>query len=147
MATAGGASSNPRPMVYHALTWLVSVVPSRARPPTNLPQVQFDLDAGGHNLKASDKVLIYWASANRDEIEFERPELFDLDRKPNRHIAFGAGPHRCLGSNLARLNLRIAIGAPPCGWWLTRGSNQRARGRARSSGTAACDSCRLLERG
>jgi cytochrome P450 len=72
--------------------------------------VRHDVDIDGHKLKAGDKVLIYWASANRDEIEFERPELFDLDRKRNRHIAFGAGPHRCPGSNLARLNLRIAMG-------------------------------------
>ena len=52
---------------------------------------------------------MYWASADRDEGEFERPDEFDLDRSPNRHIAFGAGPHRCAGSNLARMNLRIAL--------------------------------------
>ena len=54
-------------------------------------------------------MLIYWASANRDEGEFACPADFDLDRASNRHLAFGAGPHRCAGSNLARLNLRVAL--------------------------------------
>ena len=53
---------------------------------------------------------MYWAAANRDADEFDNPDTFDLDRPRNRHIAFGAGPHRCIGSNLARMNLRIAIG-------------------------------------
>ena len=52
---------------------------------------------------------MYWASANRDEAEFIAPDTLDLDRERNRHIAFGAGPHRCVGSNLARMNLRVAI--------------------------------------
>ncbi len=64
---------------------------------------------GGHALQADDKVMIYWASANRDEGEFERPHEFDLDRPSNRHLTFGAGPHRCAGSNLARQNLHIAL--------------------------------------
>jgi cytochrome P450 len=63
----------------------------------------------GHAIAAGDKVIMYWASANRDAGEFERPDEFDLDRARNRHIAFGAGPHRCAGSNLARMNLRIAV--------------------------------------
>jgi cytochrome P450 len=54
-------------------------------------------------------VIIYWASANHDEAEFPEPDAFDLDRPANRHIAFGAGPHRCVGSNLARMNLRVAL--------------------------------------
>jgi cytochrome P450 len=55
--------------------------------------------------------LISWASANRDEDEFPDPDRFDLERGRNRHLAFGAGPHRCAGSSLARLNLRIAVEA------------------------------------
>jgi cytochrome P450 len=51
----------------------------------------------------------HWASANRDAAEFENPDTFDLARERNRHITFGAGPHRCVGSNLARMNLRIAL--------------------------------------
>lgn len=58
-----------------------------------------------------EKVLISWASANRDADEFPDPDSFDLDRGRNRHLAFGAGPHRCAGSHLARLNLRIAVEA------------------------------------
>lgn len=68
-----------------------------------------DSEIAGHEIKAGEKVLISWASANRDGDEFPDPHAFRLDRKSNRHIAFGAGPHRCAGSNLARLNLRIAL--------------------------------------
>jgi cytochrome P450 len=69
-----------------------------------------DTEIDGRQIKKGEKVVIYWASANRDEDEFPDAEEFDLDRKSNRHIAFGAGPHRCAGSNLARMNLRIALG-------------------------------------
>ena len=69
-----------------------------------------DTEIGGRRIRAGDKVLIYWASANRDEGEFACPADFDLDRASNRHLAFGAGPHRCAGSNLARLNLRRGPG-------------------------------------
>jgi len=68
-----------------------------------------DTEIGGRAVSEGDKVLIYWASANRDEAEFACPAAFDLDRASNRHLAFGAGPHRCAGSNLARMNLRIAV--------------------------------------
>jgi cytochrome P450 len=68
-----------------------------------------DTEIGGQAIARGDKVLIYWASANRDEAEFACPAQFDLDRPTNRHLAFGAGPHRCAGSNLARLNLRVAV--------------------------------------
>jgi cytochrome P450 len=60
-------------------------------------------------VEPGDKVLISWAAANRDEAEFAHPDTFDLDRPSNRHVAFGAGPHRCAGSNLARMNLRLAV--------------------------------------
>jgi cytochrome P450 len=68
-----------------------------------------DADLGGQAVKKGDKVLIHWASANRDGAEFEDPDAFDIDRERNRHLSFGAGPHRCAGSNLARMNLRIAL--------------------------------------
>lgn len=68
-----------------------------------------DVEIDGHHIKEGDKVLIYWASANRDEAEFRCPAHFDLERSSNRHLAFGVGPHRCAGSNLARLNLRVAL--------------------------------------
>jgi cytochrome P450 len=68
-----------------------------------------DTTLGGREVKAGERVIIYWASANRDEAEFTDPDDFDLTRAQNRHIAFGAGPHRCAGSNLARMNLRVAL--------------------------------------
>ncbi|WP_019925648.1 cytochrome P450 [Nocardia sp. BMG111209] len=68
-----------------------------------------DAEVGGCPIGNGDKVLIHWASANRDAAEFPDPDRFDLDRTRNRHFAFGAGPHRCAGSNLARLNIRIAL--------------------------------------
>ena len=68
-----------------------------------------DTEVGGQAIKQGEKVLIYWASANRDEAEFACPAAFDMDRPANRHLTFGAGPHRCAGSNLARMNVRIAL--------------------------------------
>ncbi len=66
-------------------------------------------ELGGHHIEEGESVLVYWVSANRDEAEFPDPDQFILDRASNRHLAFGAGPHRCAGSNLARMNLRIAF--------------------------------------
>ncbi|MFI5047039.1 MAG: cytochrome P450 [Acidimicrobiia bacterium] len=68
-----------------------------------------DVELGNRLIRAGDKVLIYWASADRDDVEFPNPNRFDLDRPANRHVAFGAGPHRCAGSHLARMNLCIAV--------------------------------------
>jgi cytochrome P450 len=68
-----------------------------------------DTELAGQPIKAGDKVLIHWASANRDSGEFADPDVFDPGRERNRHLSFGVGPHRCLGSNLARMNLRIAL--------------------------------------
>ena len=68
-----------------------------------------DVEIGSRQIKRGDKVIIYWASADRDEEEFPEADRFDLGRLSNRHLAFGLGPHRCAGSNLARMNLRIAL--------------------------------------
>jgi cytochrome P450 len=68
-----------------------------------------DTEIDGRKIKEGERVIMYWASANRDAAEFDHPDTFDPARERNRHIAFGAGPHRCVGSNLARMNLRIAI--------------------------------------
>ena len=68
-----------------------------------------DTDIGGRRIKEGDKVLLSWTSANRDEAEFPNANVFDFERVSNRHVAFGAGPHRCAGSHLARMNLRIAL--------------------------------------
>jgi cytochrome P450 len=68
-----------------------------------------DTELGGRQIKEGDKVVIYWTSANRDEAEFPEPDRFSLERGSNRHVSFGVGPHRCAGSNLARMNLRVSL--------------------------------------
>jgi cytochrome P450 len=68
-----------------------------------------DVEIGGNEIKAGDKVLLHWASANRDDDKFANGSDVDLDRTHNPHLAFGVGPHRCAGSNIARLNLRVAL--------------------------------------
>jgi cytochrome P450 len=65
--------------------------------------------AGDVRVRAGDRVLLATAFATRDPLEFDRPDVIDFDRQNNRHLAFGAGPHRCLGSHLARIELRVAL--------------------------------------
>ncbi|MEU9022980.1 cytochrome P450 [Actinomadura sp. NPDC048394] len=66
-----------------------------------------DTEVGGTAIRAGDKVVLWFASANRDEDVFADPYRFDVTRTPNDHIAFGKGSHFCLGSALARLEMRI----------------------------------------
>jgi cholest-4-en-3-one 26-monooxygenase len=67
-----------------------------------------DTELRGQELKAGDKVSLWYVSANRDEEAFDDPFRFDIERQPNDHYAFGApGPHFCLGASLARLELRV----------------------------------------
>jgi cytochrome P450 len=68
-----------------------------------------DTEIGGVLLAAGAKVLLSWASANRDPEAFSDPDSFLFDRPNNRHLAFGAGPHRCLGAHLARLELKVVL--------------------------------------
>lgn len=76
------------------------------------PVIQFartatvDVELHGQNIAAGDTVGIWYPSANRDEMMFEGPYDFDITREPNYHLAFGHGPHFCLGANLARWELR-----------------------------------------
>ncbi|WP_333606251.1 cytochrome P450, partial [Novosphingobium sp.] len=58
---------------------------------------------------ADSRVMLLLSSANRDERRFEAPDMFDIHRKEKRHIAFNVGIHHCLGSSLARLEMRIAL--------------------------------------
>ncbi len=66
-----------------------------------------DFEIEGCPVTAGDKVLLNWLAANHDPAEFDSPEVLDIERFPNRHFAFGTGPHRCLGIHLARLQLRV----------------------------------------
>ncbi|MGI8755738.1 MAG: cytochrome P450 [Acidimicrobiales bacterium] len=68
-----------------------------------------DTEVGGCPVTERDWVLLPFPAANRDPEAFERADEFVIDRQRNRHVAFGLGVHRCLGSNLARMELRIAI--------------------------------------
>jgi cytochrome P450 len=60
-------------------------------------------------MHAGDRVLLSTPLASRDPEEFEQADGVLIDREANRHLAFGAGPHRCVGSHLARLELAIAV--------------------------------------
>lgn len=69
-----------------------------------------DVELRGANILQGDKVALYYASANRDESEFEDPFTFVVDRSPNNHVAFGrGGPHFCLGAHVARLQIRVFL--------------------------------------
>ncbi len=72
-------------------------------------KVMKDTEIQGCPMKAGDMVNIPLATATRDEAAFENAKTVDIARTPNNHIAFGAGPHRCLGSHLARRELKIAL--------------------------------------
>jgi cytochrome P450 len=81
-----------------------------ATPVLSLPRtVTEDTEFHGRQLKKGEQVLIMWAAANRDPSQFEDPETLDLSRKATRHMAFGLGVHRCLGSNLARVMFKTMI--------------------------------------
>jgi len=69
--------------------------------------VTVDFEFHGKQMKAGDEVLLMYASANRDERVFSDPDRFDVTRSPNNHIGFGFGTHFCLGSSLARIEIRI----------------------------------------
>jgi cytochrome P450 len=82
----------------------------RAYAPVTMARlVKDDYDFHGCPMQADEWVLLPFPAANRDPAFFERADEFVIDRAENRHAAFGLGIHRCLGSNLARLELRIAI--------------------------------------
>ena len=67
-----------------------------------------DVELGGKQIRAGDKLSLWYISANRDETVFDDPYRFDITRDPNPHIAFGGGgPHFCLGAQLARLEIRV----------------------------------------
>jgi hypothetical protein len=78
-------------------------------PVTMARYVAEDVEYNGCPMKEGDKVLMNFPAANRDPEVFENPDEVILDREKNPHIAFGVGIHRCAGSNLARMEMKVAI--------------------------------------
>jgi cytochrome P450 len=68
-----------------------------------------DTEVGGLAVEAGEQVMVLFGAANVDATEFPCPDQLDWDRATNRHLAFGGGIHRCLGSHLARIELRTAL--------------------------------------
>ena len=62
-----------------------------------------DVQMHGERMRAGDKVALAYGSANRDERKFTDPDVYDIERNPRGHLGFGAGPHFCLGTHMARL--------------------------------------------
>ncbi|MFI6908061.1 cytochrome P450 [Nonomuraea sp. NPDC050394] len=82
----------------------------RAYAPVTMARlVKEDLSWNGVEMKAEDWILLSFPAANRDPAYFERADEVVIDREVNRHVAFGLGIHRCVGSHLARMELRIAL--------------------------------------
>jgi cholest-4-en-3-one 26-monooxygenase len=81
------------------------------------PVIQFcrtaseDVELQGKKIRAGDSLCLLYPSANRDDVVFEEPDRFRVDRRPNPHLGFGIGEHFCLGANLARLELRVIFRA------------------------------------
>jgi cytochrome P450 family 142 subfamily A polypeptide 1 len=86
--------------VEECLRWVTPIVNMR-RTATRTVELH------GQTIRAGDQLLLMYSSANRDETVFAAPECFDIRRDPNPHLAFGFGPHFCLGASLARLELRV----------------------------------------
>jgi cytochrome P450 len=88
----------------------------RAYAPVTMARlVKEDLHFGDVDMKAEDWILLSFPAANRDPAHFDRADQVVIDREVNRHAAFGLGIHRCLGSHLARMELRVALEV-----WLSR---------------------------
>jgi cytochrome P450 len=66
-----------------------------------------DTELAGRAIRAGDKVVLWYTSANRDAAAFDRPDRLDLRRAPNPHVGYGTGPHHCLGARLARRQLEV----------------------------------------
>jgi hypothetical protein len=82
----------------------------RAYAPVTMARlVKEDMSWHGVDMKADDWILLSFPAANRDSAQFERASEVVIDREVNRHAAFGLGIHRCVGSHLARMELRVAL--------------------------------------
>ncbi|WP_330185649.1 cytochrome P450 [Nocardia sp. NBC_01503] len=115
----GMAALIERPEIWHRLrtdrSLLDGAVEEMLRwassTPYNRRTATRDHELGGQRIRAGDKVTLWWASANRDAEVFPDPHRFDISRKPNPHLAFGRGGHFCLGSALARMEMRVMFTA------------------------------------
>ena len=68
-----------------------------------------DVELRGQQVREGDELMLLYPSANRDEDVFDEPFRFDVERSPNEHVAFGFGPHFCLGASLARLEIEVML--------------------------------------
>lgn len=118
-ALPGGVLTLARnPDTYRALRADPALLPSaieemlRVHPPvlTFRRTAARDVELAGQRIAAGDKVVVYHVSANHDERRFPDPFRFDITREPNEHVAFGQGPHLCLGAAFARLQMRVFFG-------------------------------------
>jgi cytochrome P450 len=130
--TLGAGSEPPRNAIAHGLLALAthpgqwrelradrSLVPGAVEEmlrwssptPYNRRTATRDVDFRGIQIRAGEKVTLWWASANRDETVFADPFAFDIHRAPNPHLAFGHGAHLCLAETLGRLETRLVLEA------------------------------------
>ena len=103
MARLAGDPEGLMPSAVEEMLRWVSPIKNMARTATG------DVELAGARIAKGQELLLLYASANRDEAVFENPELFDITRNPNPHMAFGFGAHFCLGNQLARLELRVMV--------------------------------------
>jgi cytochrome P450 family 142 subfamily A polypeptide 1 len=97
------AASSRLPAIVEEMVRWVSPVKTMARTLTA------DTEFFGASMSAGDQAVLLYESANFDESHFVEPWRFDVDRAPNDHVAFGFGPHFCLGASLARLEVRVLV--------------------------------------
>jgi cholest-4-en-3-one 26-monooxygenase len=113
--SGGGYQLLSKPERWRALTHDPSLLPGAIEemlrwvsPVKNMARTAtVEIELAGQLIPEGEKLLLLYPSANRDEKVFANPDEFDIRRSPNEHIAFGFGTHFCLGSTLARLELRV----------------------------------------
>jgi cytochrome P450 len=89
-------------LIMEALRWVSPVKHFMRR-------AESDYTMRGQIIKAGERLMLLFQSGNRDEDVFDRPYEFDIDRKPNKQIAFGHGPHMCIGQHLSKLELKVML--------------------------------------
>ncbi|MEZ6024465.1 MAG: cytochrome P450, partial [Hyphomonadaceae bacterium] len=87
-------------LIEEAIRWTTPVK-------TFMRSASADTDLRGRTIRKGDWLMLCYASGNRDEEVFPNPACFDIDRTPNRQLAFGFGAHLCLGQHLARMEMRL----------------------------------------